>query len=310
MSSADRKKQLEATYKAKDTEEWLDIKFTRPAGYWWAVQCERLGLHPNTVTLISMVIGAFAGYCFYYESMAWTVLGILMLVWADILDSADGQLARMTGKKTKIGRLLDGFAGDVWFFCIYFFISLRLTSQPMPFGLPCNWGIWIWILCAFSGFVLHSRQACLADYYRNIYMYYLSGNSELTDSEKILEEKKTIPWGRGWLLKVALFFYGHYTMRQERYTPEFQRMRSILNAKYGENIPATIRETLCRQMYPLLKWANISTFNTRAIVLYVSMLCGCPWAYIVFEMTVMSAICFNMRHTHESICRSMAERES
>ena len=80
MSSSDRKKQLEATYKAKDTEEWLDIKFTRPAGYWWAVQCERLGLHPNTVTLISMVIGAFAGYCFYYESMAWTVLGILMLV--------------------------------------------------------------------------------------------------------------------------------------------------------------------------------------------------------------------------------------
>ena len=310
MSSADRKKQLEATYKAKDTEEWLDIKFTRPAGYWCAVQCERLGLHPNTVTLISMVIGAFAGYCFYYESMAWTVLGILMLVWADILDSADGQLARMTGKKTKIGRLLDGFAGDVWFFCIYFFISLRLTSQPMPFGLPRNWGIWIWILCAFSGFVLHSRQACLADYYRNIYMYYQSGNSELTDSEKILKEKKTIPWGRGWLLKVALFFYGHYTMRQERYTPEFQRMRSILNAKYGENIPATIRETLCRQMYPLLKWANISTFNTRAIVLYVSMLCGCPWAYIVFEMTVMSAICFNMRHTHESICRSMAERES
>ena len=42
----------------------------------------------------------------------------------------------MTGKKSLLGRILDGFAGDVWFFSIYFFISLRLTHLGV-YGFGC-----------------------------------------------------------------------------------------------------------------------------------------------------------------------------
>lgn len=48
------------------------------------------------------------------------LIGMFLLIWANWYDCADGQLARMTGQKTLIGRILDGFAGDVWFFSIYF----------------------------------------------------------------------------------------------------------------------------------------------------------------------------------------------
>ena len=52
---------LEATFKSQDTEEWLDIHFTRPLGLMWANLFNRFNVHPNVVTLLSIVLGAAAG---------------------------------------------------------------------------------------------------------------------------------------------------------------------------------------------------------------------------------------------------------
>ena len=48
---------LEASMKSKDTEEWLDVHFTRPIGLFFALIWERLGVHPNTITIISIFLG-------------------------------------------------------------------------------------------------------------------------------------------------------------------------------------------------------------------------------------------------------------
>ena len=102
----------------------------------------------------SIFIGIAAGICFYFQSLAINVIGMLLLIWANSYDSADGQLARMTGQKSALGRILDGAAGDFWFIAIYAAICLRLTPE---------WGIWIWLLAATTGF-FHSKQAAMADY--------------------------------------------------------------------------------------------------------------------------------------------------
>ena len=36
---------------------------------------------------------------------------------------------RLTGIKSAIGRILDGFAGDIWFACIYVAFALRLSHE-------------------------------------------------------------------------------------------------------------------------------------------------------------------------------------
>ena len=105
-----------ATMKSRDTEGAFELYVTRTPGYLWALLFRRLGVHPIAVTLASIAIGAAAGYFFYFPSREINLIGMLLLVWANWYDCADGQLARMTGKKTLIGRILDGFAGDVWFF--------------------------------------------------------------------------------------------------------------------------------------------------------------------------------------------------
>ena len=86
-------KKLAATFKSQDTEEWLDIHFTRPLGLLWANFFNFFGIHPNVVTILSIFLGAAAGVMFYFDNMTYTVIGILLLVWANLYDSADGQLA-------------------------------------------------------------------------------------------------------------------------------------------------------------------------------------------------------------------------
>ena len=48
---------LKESFKSNDTEEWLDRVFTRPIGYLWAKLFQRLGVHPNVVTVLSILIG-------------------------------------------------------------------------------------------------------------------------------------------------------------------------------------------------------------------------------------------------------------
>ena len=292
---------LEATFKSQDTEEWLDIHFTRPLGLMWANLFNRFNVHPNVVTLLSIILGAAAGVMFYYPDLLHTVAGILLLVWANLYDSADGQLARMTGKKTMWGRVLDGFAGDVWFFAIYAAICLRLTPE---------WGIWIWLLAAASGFIFHAKQCQLADYYRNIHLYFIKGKSgsELDSSQKLRADFRALTWRKNPVSKTFLYFYGNYTRSQEMQTPAFQRFYAALRGRFGEQIPQTLRDDFRRGSLPLMKYANILTFNTRAIVLYVVMLVGQPWLYFVFEVTVMTLIYCYMRSRHEGLCRELTAR--
>ena len=102
MSETKSTPSLESTLKSLDTEEFIDIHFYRPIGYQWALLFNKLGVSPNSITIASIFIGITAGICFYFQSLAINVIGMLLLIWANSYDSADGQLARMTGQKSAL----------------------------------------------------------------------------------------------------------------------------------------------------------------------------------------------------------------
>lgn len=310
MSEQIKNNSLQATFKSQDTEEWLDIHFTRPLGLLWARFFNHFDIHPNVVTILSIILGAAAGVMFYYPDLTHTLMGIFLLVWANLYDSADGQLARMTGKKTRWGRILDGFAGDVWFFTIYAAICLRLQEQPIP-GTDEPWGVWIWLMAAVSGLICHGKQCQLADYYRNIHLYFIKGKSgsELDRFDALRKEFHSLSWSKDGVWKLFLYFYGNYTRSQEQMTPAFQRFRAALSERYaGSELSDALRADFRKGSLPLMKYANILTFNTRAIVLYLSLLAGHPWFYFAFELVVMNILFLYMRNRHEALCRRMQQQ--
>jgi phosphatidylglycerophosphate synthase len=321
------KENVESTYKSNDTEEWIDTVWTRPIGYQWALFFKRLNIHPNTVTVLSMIIGASSAFFFAHGSyrtegmngLSLNVVAILLLAWANFYDSADGQLARMTGKKTQLGRILDGAASEVWFIPIYLGLVYRFYIHH---GLEFQWlGIKdneqntlivtsiLLALTLYSGFGCHSRQCGLADYYRQIHLFFLKGEagSELDNSaqqQKIYDET---PWKGNFLWKAFLKTYVNYTKGQEAQTPNFQLLMKMLRSQYGEtkNIPQSFRDKFRSLSLPIMKWTNILTFNTRAIVLYLTCLIDLPWLYFGFEIIIMSTICHHMRRSHEKFCKEL-----
>ena len=63
--------------KSDDTEEWLDIHFTRPIGLAFALLWHRLGVTPNTITLLSIVLGIAAGAMFYFQNLYYNMCNTL-----------------------------------------------------------------------------------------------------------------------------------------------------------------------------------------------------------------------------------------
>lgn len=298
--SEQSKPTLESTLKSSDTEEFIDIHFYRPIGYRWALFFQKHGITPNAVTIASIFLGVGAGICFYFDNLFISILGILLLVWANSYDSADGQLARMTQNYSPLGRVLDGFAGDLWFAAIYIAICARLFPE---------WGFYIWLVAIIAGY-FHSKQASMADYYRNIHLLFLKGKagSELDNSKELNKKYKELSWKENFFAKLVLFFYTNYTKGQEAWTPQFQKLRKTLNDKYGEVPPTSFRETFRQKSLPLMKWTNILSFNTRAIVLFISVLVSMPWIYFVFELTVLNIILVYMVSKHEKICKKLRKQ--
>jgi hypothetical protein len=240
---------------------------------------------------------------FYYNDIVLNIVGMCFLVWANMYDSADGQLARLTNQKSELGRILDGASGDVWFITIYVAICLRLTPV---------WGIWIWVLAAVAG-MCHSKQAAMADYYRNIHLFFLKGKSgsELDNSVQQREIYKSLKWsGSDWFRKLYLWFYVNYTSSQESLSPSFQQFFKQVKEQYGDNIPQELRDDFRKGSLPLMKYTNMLSFNTRVIVLFLSLLFGQPWVYFVFELVVLNTMLVYMVLTHERLCRKLGQNIS
>ncbi len=287
--------EFQASLKSADTEEHIDIYFYRPIGYQWARFFRMLHVTPNVVTVLSIILGMGAGICIGFDDLKINIIGILLLVWANMYDSCDGQLARLTNQKSALGRILDGAAGDLWFISIYACIAIRLTPE---------WGIWIWLLAAVSGLLCHSRQCRLADYYRQIHLFFLKGKegSEMDDAYKQVEVYRQMKWSEVPLQKFFQFFYKNYTRAQERETPCFQKLKAAIREKYPQQLPDSLRADFRQGSLPLMKYANFLTFNWRSITLFASLLVGMPWIYLCVEIVVFTGVYFYMHYRHEKLC--------
>ena len=293
---------VRATMKSEDTEGAFELYVTRTPGYLWALFFKALHVHPIVVTLISIVIGASCGYFFYFDDLKMNLIGMLLLVWANWYDCADGQLARMTDQRTLVGRLLDGLAGDIWFFSIYVALAMRIA--PIPTWTTTE-GWWVWLILAYAGFICHARQCALADYYRNIHLWFQlgKGRSELDTTAQENQRYNELQWKSGeWFEKMYLFFYRAYTKGQEDQTPQFQQFYGALQKRYGDEVPQELREQFRQKSLPLMKYTNILTFDTRVGVLFLSLFIGIPLVYPLFEIFVLEPLRFYMKHRHEGFC--------
>ena len=322
--------EFKKTLKSSDTEDWLDLHFVRPFCYYWALLFARLDIHPNTVTILSMFIGAgsaifFGCASFYYngmEGLMFNIIAILMLCLADIFDCTDGQLARMTGKKSKLGRILDGLAGFTWFIPIYHAMIYRfylhhdlefqwLGIEDTPENALIVTGI-AYIIGVIAGFMGTGGQQRLADYYIQVHLFFLKGEkgSELDNSKRQQEIYDQMDESTPAYERYFQKTYIDYTKKQEASTPQFQRLLAKLRSKFGslDAIPQEVREEFRQYSLPVIKWNGLLTFNFRSFWLFLFCLLDVPIMYFIWEIVGMGLLYLYVKRRHEAFCRKLADK--
>ena len=132
---------LETTYKAREVEGVLDLYFYRPVGFRLAQFFAKVEMKPAGVTLLAGVFGVIAGHLFYYRDLRTNAVGMALLVCANALDNADGQLARLIHRESRKGRIIDSVADHLVSVSIYVHLCMSLHSPsilPQPDGWPMS----------------------------------------------------------------------------------------------------------------------------------------------------------------------------
>lgn len=315
--------------KSTETEDWLDLRVVRPFAYLLALFFNVLGLHPNTVTILSMIVGVAScwGYAhgsFFYEGVDGLYLNIyacLLLLFADILDCTDGQLARLSGKKSKWGRILDGMAGPVWFVPIYLTIVYRfyyhhslefswLGIADTPQNVAIATGV-VLILALISGFWGMTGQQRLADYYIQIHLFMLRGSksSELDTAEAQRKEYEQLPQDCNPIWKMFQKQYIGYTQLQENSTPQFQQLMSRLKAKYGDcdKMPDEVRQQLLACSRSIMAPNAMLTFNFRTGMFFLFCLVDLPAINFLFEIIALGLLAYYINRKHETFCKQLIQ---
>lgn len=292
---------IEATYKAGDVEEIIDIWFYRPIGYALAVGAHKIDVSPNTISVIGMLVGMLGGHFFFYDNIYLNCLGILCWMAGQALDGADGQLARMSNRRSKTGRVLDGLSDSFKFLSVYVHIMARIFVAT---------GSWWVFLVGFLAMWSHSAQSAFADYYRNLYIFFVYDptKGELDQSERIVEEYRSFSWRKNFWKKFLWFFYIPYTNTQEKLSGTVEELREAALKRFGHEIPDEVKEEYRRRNKPNLMWLNSLTTNTRMLILYASLFIGNLWIYLIADLTWFNGVLLVLRARQHRINEEMMER--
>jgi hypothetical protein len=292
--------------KSWDTENWLDRIFYRPVGFKIALLLRHTPITPNAITIISIFVGMAACIMFYPDdNLIINLLGFALLIFANILDCVDGQLARITGIKSKIGRILDGFCGDIWFLTFYTAICLRLLhgNDRILSPLGFEWGWWVFVIALISAYS-HFNQAAMVDYYKTLHLHFLAGgkDSEFEDSSSVKAHYQTLTWKKEPVSKTFLKLYYIYTLNQERSTPQLQLYIRKMHLAYPNGFPAEKIEEFRKQSLKMMPLLDSFTFNARSIVMLATLLLNVEWFYFAIEIIVLNPLLSFTILRHEKMC--------
>ena len=91
---------------------------------------------PNHLTTGRLVFGVAAAVCFAFGGTSWNVLGALSFIVSMVLDRADGELARLSGKSSRFGAIYDLITDAICNAAI--FIGIGVAAMKGDLGA---WGL-------------------------------------------------------------------------------------------------------------------------------------------------------------------------
>lgn len=274
--------------RTSEIEEATNLYVIHPVSRALVGHLARWGVPPNAVSVAGMVFGGLAAVA-YFQYYLWpkALAGFLLMVGWHVLDGADGQLARLTGQTSEIGKVLDGLCDHVAFTLVY--LSLTLAA-----ALVLGW--WVWVVAVLAG-LSHLAQASAYEFQRQSYDFWVHAK----ETARIVmpdafrrglrgEQGAALLFGK---LNLAYLKIQH---RIAGIDPDLvAEMEAALREADGEAERREIREAYrAANLGAVRRWSLLCS-NYRTIAIFVAVLLGSPLYFFLFEIVGLNAAFAGLR---------------
>lgn len=260
----------------RELQDGLNFFLYHPLAWQLARQLAKTPVTPNMVSVLGglMVVAAGIAYSMPYWPLT-ALLGMLLHMTWHVVDGADGDLARMTGRSSPTGEMVDGLCDYISHTILYLMLGVLLQHQ-------IGWIGWVATVAAGAS---HIFQANHCEVQRRQYQYWVYGTPWIRQTQADVDS--TAKAGFGSLLAA-------YLSVASGMTPYALKVDALVAKAKGD--PAElerIARTARPQLEPLLAVLKVLGPNPRAIILGLSMLAGSPlwyFLYYIFALNVLLAI--------------------
>ncbi len=167
------------TLKSAVSDELINTYALRPAAGLIVRALYPTSVTPNQVTLLSTLFGFLAAALYLADSSVATAAAGLCITAKDLLDSADGQLARAKGVESRAGRFLDSIGDILVNAAVFSAIGMALTARG---DNPA------YALLALAGFFGISLRVSYHVFYQTAYLHLEDAYAANRLTEEIREE--------------------------------------------------------------------------------------------------------------------------
>ncbi|WP_421851465.1 CDP-alcohol phosphatidyltransferase family protein [Novosphingobium sp.] len=285
--------------RAREMQDALNHYLYHPLAWQLARLLASTPITPNMVSVFGGLMVVAAGAVYWSTTgPLWALLGMLLHMSWHVVDGADGDLARITGRTSPLGELVDGICDYASHIILYVLLALVLTRT---FG--SGWA-WFWTLAAGAS---HIVQANHVEVQRRFYQHWTYGTPWLHNSsgnEQVLFSDKR---GVGWLLRA---FVAGYLRLAAGMSPNALRIDAAV-IKAMANDPALlarIRAEVQREQRPLLGMLRYLGPNPRAILLGISMIAGSPLWYFLYLSVALNLLLMLSVRLHDAAAGRVVSR--
>ena len=281
----------------RELQDGLNYYLYHPLAWQLARLLARTPLTPNMVSVIGgccVVAAAVA-----YAQPGWPIpalLGMVLHMTWHVVDGADGDLARMTGRSSPIGEMVDGLCDYLSHIVLYFVLGWLLATSMNPPAWPtAHPALWMW-----AAGLSHIVQSNHVEVQRRQYQWWVYGTTWLRNSRE--QNAATRDGVTGWLV-------GLYLGLATGLTPHARAIDAAVAASEGD--PArrdAIRAAVRAEAGPLLALCKVLGPNPRAIVLGLAMLAGSPLWYFIYQSLVLNALLVVSVVAHNRAAKRIAAR--
>lgn len=280
-----------------ELEDWLNRRIYHPLAGRLARVLQPTGVTPNMVSVAGGLLICAAAWA--YTGLAWpssVALGFLCHAGWHVLDGADGDLARLTGKSSPTGELVDGVCDYAGHVVLYVALAAFLAG---------TYGGWAWLFAILSGGA-HIVQTNHAESQRRVYLWQAYGVPWLAQAQVAGDE---VFRGHSWFQMVFGWMARDYLHLGRAMSPDTAAANAVFARAVGD--PArteALRAIVRAEAGTSLAYQNLVGPNPRALLLGISMAFGSPLWFFLAEGVGLSAVLVASMRCHRRHGRALVEK--